>query len=351
MAAKQAGGGSHPNEPTKAVVVGLAVMDTIFRIPKMPESEQSVQVDSFSLHPGGKGLVQAVAAVRLGMQVELVASIGNDAFAANIENYLESQNVGRRLLKRTGTAADEFPLHQSTPVTGVIKYRSGKSIALGWKNETDAIVRLTPADIQQTERSNALKSADVVFVTFEVPAETVAQTIKVATSVRPHPLIVVTPAPPYEGVPIGREILEKIDYLVAQEWEVLKLLPQYETTPEKLPSKEELALYLRQDGVSCVCIVDTSGSLIQSEQAAALKNPSYVLNPRDTAGARDAFAVALVAKVLETGKFDKEAARWAAAAWAEAASTSSEGVPQAMPYAAGINARLNRMRIEFPSND
>jgi hypothetical protein len=61
-----------PSATAKIVVLGGAVMDLNFVIPHMPDFGESVQALRFAAHPGGKGLTQAVACARLGLETKLI---------------------------------------------------------------------------------------------------------------------------------------------------------------------------------------------------------------------------------------------------------------------------------------
>ena len=121
----------------RVIVVGGAVMDATFRTKGLPPSETSTEAYSFDLSPGGKGVSQAVAAARLGLDVTLIAAVADDRFGQDIVDYLLDEGVDTSLLKM-------IP-HARTPFTGVIEMELGDSIAVNWRNQQE--VRLDPGDI------------------------------------------------------------------------------------------------------------------------------------------------------------------------------------------------------------
>ena len=117
----------------KVIVIGGAVMDARFRTKVLPVVGTSAEALSFSLTPGGKGLNQAVAAARLGLEVALVAAIARDRFGEEIVNYLRDEGVDTSLLKWvddtrtpfTGTFVEFRARRQVLPSTGRTSWRCG----------------------------------------------------------------------------------------------------------------------------------------------------------------------------------------------------------------------------------
>ena len=66
----------------RLTVVGSINVDLVARAERLPRPGETVTGATFSRIPGGKGANQAVAAARLGAEVELIACVGNDDLAA-----------------------------------------------------------------------------------------------------------------------------------------------------------------------------------------------------------------------------------------------------------------------------
>ena len=147
----------------KVIVIGGAVMDARFRTKVLPVVGTSAEALSFSLTPGGKGLNQAVAAARLGLEVALVAAIARDRFGEEIVNYLRDEGVDTSLLKWVDDTR--------TPFTGIFEFELGDSIAINWPNQLE--VRLDARDLDAV--SLRFSSCDALLLTFEIPRETLLQ--------------------------------------------------------------------------------------------------------------------------------------------------------------------------------
>ena len=95
-------------------------MDAIFHDKSASTDSDLSEAFAFNLAPGGKGLKQAVAAARLGLDVALVAAVTDDRFGHEIINYLHDEGVDTSLLKLVDDAR--------TPFTGVIELELGDSM-------------------------------------------------------------------------------------------------------------------------------------------------------------------------------------------------------------------------------
>ena len=56
--------------------------------------------DLFDMGPGGKGTNQAIAAARLGAEVDLLACLGDDPFADSAERLYDSEEVSTEHIYR-----------------------------------------------------------------------------------------------------------------------------------------------------------------------------------------------------------------------------------------------------------
>lgn len=305
----------------RAVVLGAAVMDVIFvlREEQMPPSDQSRQAIEFSLHPGGKGLVQAVAAHRLGMDTSLVAALGMRPFGQRIEDYLDELGLSREFIAPRPDA--------HTPVTGVVVLgeADGASMALGWRGEA----ALEPSTFRDGRYLDLLRQASVLFVTFEPPLKVVEAVLNACKSLGDdRPLVVLTPAPPYDDALLGGRYLDAVDVIVANEWELQRILVRSHARRDPTKTLQELL----GCGVEAVCVFDTRGvcTVHLRNEPVIVQTPMHVAQ-RGTAGARDAFCAALAYQLLDgTLEVTSDKVEFAMAAWS--AAIRDVAVPDSMPY-------------------
>jgi ribokinase len=314
----------------RVIVVGGAVMDATFRTKTLPQSETSSEAYGFDLSPGGKGVSQAVAAARLGLEVALVAAVADDRFGQEIVHYLRDEGVNTSLLKVIRQAR--------TPFTGIIEMELGDSIAVNWRNQME--VRLDARDMDGL--SQELTGCDAVLVTFEIPRETVQRTLELVHRAEDdRPLVIVTPGQPYPDDDISRHSLSQIDYMVAHAWELGRYSPPGQDRFDPDPVARHLLAY----GVETLCIPGNGGCTIYSStELQTFSVPSFPSIYKESSAARDAFCAALAAQLIDNERlFSEEQALWATAAMACA--TADFPLSNSMPDRRRVDALLSRSRF------
>jgi ribokinase len=94
----------HRNLPT-VVVVGSTMMDMITYIDKVPESGETLIGDTFALGFGGKGANQSVMASRMGANVYMVNTLGDDLFGDSTIKNFQDQGINTSFIARTACAS------------------------------------------------------------------------------------------------------------------------------------------------------------------------------------------------------------------------------------------------------
>lgn len=311
----------------RVVVVGGAVMDATFRTKTLPAPETSSEAYGFDLSPGGKALTQAVAAARLGLQTSLIAAITDDRFGDEILQYLSDEGVDTSLVKRVHG--------RRTPFTGVFEMELGDSIAVNWRNQSE--VFLSPEDMD--ERQDHLVACDALLMTFEVPRETMQQTLALAHRDEDNrPLSIVTPGQPYADERISGDTFPRIDYLVAHPWELGHFTSQGHGPFDPDPVARNLLAF----GVETLCLLVNGGCTVYSGPAHdVLSVPTIPSIYKESAASRDAFCAALAARLVDNDrKFSAQVALWAAAAMSCA--TADFPLTNSMPDRKRIDALLAR---------
>jgi ribokinase len=324
------------SRPGRVLVVGGAVMDAKFRTKVLPQTGTSSEAYAFELAPGGKGLNQAVAAARLGLDVALVAAVADDRFGHEIVNHLQDERVDTSLLKQVEDA--------QTPFTGVIEFELGDSLALNWPNQRE--VRLDVRDLDKYARRFA--ECDAVLVTFEIPRETVQHVVALVNNLdEPRPVVIVTPGQPYPDAGISGQALSQIDYLVAHAWELGRYTPPDRQSLDVDAAARQLLAY----GVHTLCVPTVAGCNIYSESLGMLSVPTFPSTYRESSVARDAFCAALAAKLIDGGReFSEEVALWATTAMA--AAIADHPLPNPMPDRRRVEQLLERSRFNVnPRHD
>jgi ribokinase len=318
------------SRPGRVIVVGGAVMDAIFHTKVLPQNQTSSEAFAFNLAPGGKGLKQAVAAARLGLDVALVAAVTDDRFGREIINYLQDERVDTSLLKLVADAR--------TPFTGVIELELGDSAAVNWPNHME--VRLDIRDVDRLGQHFA--TCDAVLLTFEIPRETLQHTLALLNRIdEPRPVAIVTPGQPYE-TGISGQALSQIDYLVAHAWELGRYTPPDRHSLDVDAAARQLLAY----GVETLCVPTGAGCTIYSESLGTFTVPTFQSTYKESSTARDAFCAALATNLIDCGKhFSEEVALWATTAMAAAIADYPLSNP--MPDRRRVDQLLERSRFSI----
>lgn len=77
----------------KLIVLGSLNMDVSIQSDYMPRSGETINGYGFLMNSGGKGGNQAVAAAKLGVEVKMIAKVGNDIFGKQLVDDLKSYGV------------------------------------------------------------------------------------------------------------------------------------------------------------------------------------------------------------------------------------------------------------------
>src|SRR5690625_3323703 len=78
---------------TTVCIVGSINMDLTITTEKMPMQGETVLGNDFATYPGGKGANQAVAAARLGANVNMIGAVGEDPFGTELLEHLQTEGI------------------------------------------------------------------------------------------------------------------------------------------------------------------------------------------------------------------------------------------------------------------
>ena len=145
----------------RLTVVGSVNLDLVARAERLPRPGETVTGATFSRIPGGKGANQAVAAARLGAEVELIACIGDD----------EHAELALAGLKEAGVNIDRLKRVQGPTGVALI------TVDASGENE---IVVAPGANLQLRPEDLDLGDTDAVLCQLEIPLETVERASELA---------------------------------------------------------------------------------------------------------------------------------------------------------------------------
>jgi ribokinase len=143
---------------TKVLVLGNATVDLVQRVAQLPRPGETLLAESLARCAGGKGLNQAVAAVRTGAATHLVAPVGRDAEAAYLAETLRAE---------AGLTVDWLSCDAPTDLSSIVVAASGENHIVS----SAACARsVTPDQAQQV--CAALSPGDVLLLQGNLTRET-----------------------------------------------------------------------------------------------------------------------------------------------------------------------------------
>jgi ribokinase len=271
------------------VVVGSINMDLVGTADHIPAAGETILGTDFQMHPGGKGANQAVAAARLGCQVQMIGQLGSDDIGAQL----------RAGLNKTGV---------DTTAVGTVQGASGVAlITVAASGENSIVVapgannQLTPAWLDQ--QAAYIRKAGIVLAQLEIPLETVLHLAKLC--VEANVPLILDPAPARE---LPAELFKQVAWFTPNETEAAFYIGE---TEKNLNTS---AQQLQAKGIGGVILkLGSKGAFLATKSGTEARIQPFQVHAIDSTGAGDAFNGAFAA-ALTLGQSPLEAAIFASAA-------------------------------------
>ncbi|UAY76868.1 ribokinase [Pasteurella canis] len=292
----------------KLTVLGSVNADHVISVQHFAKPGETLTGSNYHIAYGGKGANQAVAAARLGANIDFIACIGDDdigqamkkAFAQdgmNTDAVVEIKN------KMTGIAM----IQVSASGENSIVISAGANAYL---NE----------DIVDTFADKIIQ-ADVLLMQLETPLSAVISAAKLAKS--SHTQVILNPAP---AQALPDELLTLLDMITPNETET-EILTGVKVVDEQ--SAQQAAQVFHQKGIKTVLITLGSKGVYVSQQGQTSGIVAgFRVEAKDTTAAGDTFNGALMTALLEDKPL-AEAIRFAHAA--AAISVTRQGAQPSIP--------------------
>jgi ribokinase len=258
----------------------------VVRAPRIPREGETVFGTDSEIGPGGKGSNQAIAAARLGGQVDILARVGQDSLGEAARELWEQEGLGNRWV-----SVDED--NRPTGMAFIIVDEAGQNRIIVTPGANDALL---PHHAREAEATIA--QADILVAQFESPAEVVEEALTIA---RVHGVTtILNPAPARE---VSDALLSLADIITPNEAEA-QVLIGWEGNPK------EMAGALRRRGPRAVVMTLGEAGAYVLDGTGGRTIPGIKVEPYDTTGAGDAFTGALAVALGRGVKLD-EAVRFA----------------------------------------
>lgn len=263
----------------EVVVVGSVHMDLVAAASRLPVPGESLIGSTFSMHPGGKGGNQSVAAARQGARSAIVARVGDDAFGHELRAKLANAGVDVGNMQLDAEVA--------TGVSTILTSEGGEHVSV---IVPSASRELTPQRLALAR--DALRACKLLLVQLEIR---VATTVAAARMVREGGgLVVFNPAPAAAvTAEFPKELWRSVELLLVNRDEAVAI------GGEPVRGVEDAIRMCRslrhRFGVGGVVVTLGDAGLVAVDEAEELALPGYRVPVIDTVGAGDALAGAIAA--------------------------------------------------------
>lgn len=302
----------------RILVIGSSNTDMTIKSDNLPFPGQTILGGRFVMGPGGKGANQAVAAKRLGGNVEFICKVGHDIFGKNAADGYKKEGI------------DISHILYSTEPSGValiLVDKTGEnviSVAPGANGD------LSVEDIESI--ANVIKEADYLILQLEIPTDAVIRAAKIAHEAGVY--VILNPAP---ACKLPNELFQYISLITPNQTETELM------TGVKLINEQSFITAVEnfnRMGVKDVIItLGSKGSLVCHDG----KNefvPAIKVDAVDATAAGDTFCGA-VCVALSQGKNLKEAAVFATKA--ASLTVQKMGAQDSIPSITDINMFSNQI--------
>ncbi|MFP7200696.1 ribokinase [Lysinibacillus halotolerans] len=289
-------------------IIGSINMDIAIQTTIFPKQGETVLGNLFTTIPGGKGANQAVAAARLGSDVQIIGAVGKDAFGKELYMNLKNENVHVEGIQKTDN---------STGIANILLHNNDNRIIVVPGANFDVDQKMIDANLE------LIKQSALVMLQLEIPVETIEYVLKVCEDLAIPVLLNPAPAANFK-----QEWIDKVSYLTPNETECEVMFGEdYETVLKQYPNK--IIVTLGGEGAAYF-----DGNQI-------IRVAGYKTKAVDTTGAGDTFNGAFAHAIIE-GKSIEEAVRFANIT----ASLSVEkfGAQGGMPRIEDVMIRLEEMK-------
>lgn len=264
-------------------------MDLVVKSSKFPLPGETVIGSDMLTFPGGKGANQAVAASKLGADVQMVGCVGDDVFGEDLIGNLKTNRVGTDFVRKIKD--------KSSGIAMIIVSENGEnSIVLA----PGANMIVNKDLVKKAE--NVIKNSDALIVQFEIPLDVVFYTTDMAKTFEKK--IFLNPAPAQK---IPDAILKKIDYIIPNETEATIITGIQVINLET--AKKAAKNLINRGSNSVILTLGENGCLLVSEKG-MIHLQAFSTNVVDTTSAGDAFVSAFAVGILRNFT-EKRAAEYA----------------------------------------
>jgi ribokinase len=257
-------------------------MDLVVETERYPEEGETIIGGKFEQIPGGKGANQALAAAKLGDQVEFIGACGDDSFAPRLKESLEAGGA------EIDSVFEIEGVSTGVAVITVDKKGNNRIIVSPGAN-----YELDPEKIEKIK--DKIAKAEIILLQLEIPVNTIEKIVEIAA--KNNTKIILDPAPAQQ---LSEQILAEIDYLLPNEGELNLLVAEAENK-----SRSEKIEELLNIGVKNIIVTEGEKGINYYSKNKDFHLESLKVKAVDTTAAGDVFAGAFAASLIAENNLEK----------------------------------------------
>lgn len=258
----------------KISVLGLCGHSVFLKTDHFHSPGETVIAHELYTEPGGKGFNQAVAAARLGAEVNFFTSVGDDEEGRECLRFLKNEGV-------SGYA--QIIPDARTAYAHILTDRTGESRITVYQGASN---QLSPQFIHANE--HILAQSDMLLLNNEYPEECNYAVFEIAEKYGIP--VILNPAPAYK---MDRNLLKKCFLITPNRTEAAAILGERDEGIKAFPDM------LKKHGINSAVITLGSDGALLVEKGKNTKFPAIPSDVKDTTGAGDTFNAALAVAVLK----------------------------------------------------
>lgn len=289
-------------------VIGSVNMDLVVQTDTFPRQGETTFGQLFTTTPGGKGANQAVAAARLGGNVQMIATVGNDGFGDELKDNLRAEGIDVRHVMQSETTASGI-------ANILLSDGDNRIIVVPGANYDMTSMHITAL-------KEVIENSKLIVLQLEIPIETIETILAVCNEL--HVPVLLNPAP---ATGFKLAFMDHVQYLTPNETECAEIFgTDVKSALEQFPN--QLIVTLGAAGAR----------YFDGEQHVFIEG--YLTDAVDTTGAGDTFNGALAYQIANGAPL-ADAVRFANAAGS--LSVEKFGAQGGMPTIETVEERLQKM--------
>jgi len=258
----------------KVIIAGSINMDVITRVSNLPATGETIRGKTVEYLAGGKGLNQAVASAKMGVETVLIGRLGNDVFAGTLYDFIKQYNISTYYIKKSAKES-------GTAFINVADNGQNTIVVVAGSNNDVAVEDVSEIVIEKD---------DIIISQFEIPIPTITALFRKAKEAGAKTIL--NPSP-IQNIP--EDLLSLVDILIVNETE-LGFIKGEKVSEDT--SIEDITHVAKQIKVKTIIVtLGAKGALVVEDSVYLVGG--HKVTAIDTVGAGDCFAGVTAAQLLQ----------------------------------------------------